>query len=147
MSNIYNDFMQKVENRQRFCSDVKRRLLKIGNKTIIKNGKYIEGVIAMEVPDNTLEIIEDLYGNFIKSIPSTSDKRKLTFYAPTADEMDMEDLIFGEEREIARARLEAFVICLIASGFKWKEEMGSWFWKSPKYPNLILLKSWFEKPE
>ena len=147
MKNVYDEFIEKVETRKRFRSDVKKGLLRIGNKAIVKNGKYTDGVIAMEIPDNPLKKIEDLYGNYIKSIPSASDKRKLTFYAPTADDMNMEDLIFGEEREVARARLEGFVICLVASGFKWKEEMGSWFWKSPNYPDLIILKSWFVKPE
>lgn len=148
MSDIYEDFVQKVEkNRQRFKVNIKTGLLKIGKKTLIKNGKYIEGVVAMDVPDDVLGEIERLYYNYIKSIPSMSDKRKLTFYAPTADEMELEDMIFGDEREIARAKLEGYIVCLIASGFKWKDEMGSWFWKSSNFPKLVLLKKWFDRPE
>lgn len=148
MKNVYEIFIDKVSSkRQRFSISIKTATIKVGNKILIKNGKIISEDAAMEIPENVLGKIEELYGNYYRSIPSMSDKRKLFFYAPTADEMDLEDMIFGEEREVARAKLEGYIVCLIASGFKWKEEMGSWFWKSPNYPKLILLREWFELPE
>lgn len=143
MKNVYELFMERVEQRQRFSINLKTQTLKVGRKLLIDNGKIADDMVAMEIPADALERIESLYGNYIKSIPSASDRRKLPFYAPTADEMDIEDMIFGEEREIARARLEGYVVCLAASGFKWKEEMGSWFWKSPQFADLVLLREWF----
>lgn len=144
MKNVYDEFMERVQQGQRFKINLNTQTLKAGNKVLIENGKIADEFSAIEFT-NPLETIENLYGNYIASMPSLrSDRRKVCFYAPSADEMELEDLVFGEEREIARARLEGYVVCLAASGFKWSDDMGSWFWKSPNFPNLILLKEWFQ---
>lgn len=147
MKNVYEEFIEKVENGQRFHINLKKQRLKVGRTILINNGKIAEGFVGIS-PDEPLQKIEELYSNYFSSIPSLrSDRRKTYFYAPSADEMELEDLVFGEEREIARVKLEGYVVCLAASGFEWKNEMGGWFWKSPNFPKLILLREWFNRRE
>ena len=52
----------------------------------------------------------------------------------------------GERREVARAKLEGFVLCMIVNElFVWNEtEIGKWFWQSKNDPDLVILRSWIE---
>ena len=51
----------------------------------------------------------------------------------------------AERREVARAKLEGFILCVVLSGkFKWAKEMGSWFWVSKSDPDLVILRQFIE---
>jgi hypothetical protein len=52
----------------------------------------------------------------------------------------------GERREVARAKLEGFILCIIVDGFfVWnEEEMGKWFYQSTIDPDLVILRRWIE---
>ena len=52
----------------------------------------------------------------------------------------------GERREVAKARLEGFILCMILNEkFQWDEEkLGKWFYQSKIDPDLIILRDWVE---
>ena len=56
------------------------------------------------------------------------------------------DMLYGELREVARFKLEAYVLFCIALGvFVWDEErMGKWFWQSKEDKDLVILRQWVE---
>ena len=97
-----------------------------------------------------LETIENLYDIYKRSVPGERSNRKeksvTQFRALPFDELSDDDVMFGARREEAQYDLEAFVLFTVLSGqLKWNDEWGTWFWKSGKDRDLVLLKNWMTK--
>ena len=94
--------------------------------------------------NNPLEVIESLYQNFKRSYPSDMSCHHMHDYfkALTAEEMTDAEMVNGEERVVARARLEATFLCMVLNGSLTWENNNQWFWKSKNDPDLIILKEW-----
>ena len=143
---IYEELIQKVSEGSRFNINFETRTMKIGKKKVIDNGEYGDkDLISIKIND-PLDIIENLYSQYKFSIPSerSENKRRGYFKALSANELTDEELICGERREVARARLEGFILCMILNGkLTWDEfTMGKWFWQSNNDPDLVILKKW-----
>jgi hypothetical protein len=65
------------------------------------------------------------------------------------EELTDEQLMCAERREVAQAKLEGFILCMILENkLIWNEHiMGKWFWQSKKDSDLVILKKWIEKGE
>ena len=63
------------------------------------------------------------------------------------EEISDTQLMKAERREVAQARLEGYILCVILEKkFVWNEDiMGKWFWQSKGYHDLVILKKWIEK--
>lgn len=148
MENIYHETIKKVEDGARFTVNYETRSLKIDGKYIIKNGQY-EGELLSPIDTiSALSYIEALYNRYRHSIPSErSDNKRKTYFQPLSEhEMSDEDMLYGESRDVAQVSLELYVLCSILNGsLDWdKFAKGKWFWKSEKYPTLIILKQWIQ---
>lgn len=143
---IYEELIQKVSEGSRFNINFETRTMKIGKKKVIDNGEYGNKELINIKTNNPLDIIENLYSQYKFSIPSerSENKRRGYFKALAANELTDEELICGERREVARARLEGFILCMILNGkLTWDEfTMGKWFWQSNNDPDLVILKKW-----
>ena len=160
---IYGNFLSDLK-----ISETKRWKADLKNKTLICEGKkYIESsmydirhdlIVIDGIDFNTsrkkcneicFEIIENLYHKYKYSIPSERSEKyrqREYFRALKPDEMTDEQLVIGEDRNYARAALEAFILCASLAGYlTWDEEqMGShWFYQG-KDKDLIILKKWIE---
>lgn len=146
---IYDELIQKVSEGSRFSIDLENRTMKIGKKKIVNNGEYGDKELINIKTDDPLDIIENLYSQYKFSIPSerSESKRRCYFKALPANELTDEELICGVRREVARARLEGFILCMILNGkLTWDEfTMGKWFWQSNNDPDLVILKKWIVK--
>lgn len=142
--NIYDKLVESVENGEYFCVNFETKYLKIGKDIIINNGKY-DGELIGDLPCDPWEMLEKLFINYYLSRPGAwSERKKSYFAAKNVKEMNDIELACGEQRLIAQAKLEGFVLCAVLSGLlKWNPLYGTWFWKSKKYPELVLLKDWF----
>lgn len=119
-------------------------------RTCRVNGK----VVNIEVRSNpkvttedVLETIEFLYEYYKRSVPSERSESHRRYYFKALPEKDLtdEDMMYGDNREVERFKLEFFVLGSIISGkLIWKEEWGSWFWQSPSDKDLIILRDWIE---
>lgn len=150
MENIWKESNQKVKDGSTFRINFEKRSLMIGKKYIIKDGKY-EGDLGVrfnETVQGTLSDIEDFYSAYMHSVPSArSDARyKRYFRALSEHELSDDDMLYGEHRELAQFSLEFYVLAvIIESALPWELfAKGKWFWQSPNYPSLIMLKEWFE---
>ena len=145
---IYEELIQKVSEGSRFNINFETRTMKIGKKKVIDNGEYGDKELISIKINDPLDIIENLYSQYKFSIPSerSENKRRGYFKALSANELTDEELICGERREVARARLEGFILCMILNGkLTWDEfTMGKWFWQSNNDPDLVILKKWIE---
>lgn len=143
---IYEELIQKVSEGSRFNINFETRTMKIGKKKVIDNGEYGDKELISIKINDPLDIIENLYSQYKFSIPSerSENKRRGYFNALSANELTDEELICGERREVARARLEGFILCMILNGkLTWDEfTMGKWFWQSNNDPDLVILKKW-----
>lgn len=154
---IYKKLIEKVTFGKRFKIDLKKQNMRIGNKYLIKDGEWdleldliqYEHEIRPDLrTDYCLEIIEELYEKYLTSVPSErSESSQHYFYAKRENELTDEEMVRGEEREVARAALEGFILCSVLSGWlTWNEAtMGKWFWQSKVHKDLVILKEWITK--
>lgn len=149
---IYKELLERVESGESFSIDFEKRTMKIGKQKVIDNGEYDT---TRELINNTsddldiiIDAIEILHCNYKYSLPSerSDSKRKTYFKAYTMADIPDDKLFGAERRELAQARLEGFVLCMVLKGiFKWDEEkFGKWFWQSKNDPDLVILRNWVE---
>lgn len=141
--NLINAIAEKVNNGSKFRVDFKNKTLKVDGKYWIKDGKMIDGI---EIPNvDLLNEIDQLYTDYYYSRPSerSTKCRHLYFKAKKYEDMTDEEVILGKNRESTRAKLECLVLSAILNGWQWKNEYGSWYWKSNKHSDLVLLRGWF----
>lgn len=149
---IYNELLERVSNGENFSIDFENQTMKIGNTKIIDNGVYDENRIlytdALLEMSDVLAFLEVLYRNYKYSIPSerSENKRRKYFKALPIEDVPDELLMTAERREVAQAKLEGFVLCMVLEGqLYWdEEELGKWFYQSVNDPDLVILKSWIE---
>lgn len=149
---IYEELIKRVGEGESFYVNFKNRSLKIGKKFIIADGLYddertLYTTSELEMSD-VLSYIEMLYKNYKYSLPSerSDSKRRVYFKALPVDKLTDAQMATGERREVARAKLEGFILCMIVNGFfVWNEdEMGKWFYQSQNDPDLVILRNWIE---
>lgn len=151
MGNIWNEAQEKVHNGSTFRIDFIKRNLLIDNKYIIKEGKY-EGNLGVDTPmpvNSLIENIEEYYMKYRHSVPSARSESKYRKYFRALPEhkLDEQDMLYGENREIAQLRLELYILISIMNGdLVWDEfAKDKWFWQSPTQPSLVILKQWIIK--
>lgn len=129
---------RKVESGARFR-------ISLENRTLHINGKRVDFEDGIE-PEFSFEKLENLYRRYQHSMPGERDNvRKSYFIALKEEDLDDEDILYGERRQIAKFRLEFYVLCAIVSGaLKWDENWGNWFWQSENNKSLVILRSWVE---
>ena len=149
---IYEELIKRVQEGESFYINFKNQALKIGKEFVIADGFYddertLYTDCEMEMSD-VLSFIETLYESYKYSLPSerSDSKRRQYFKALPADKLTDKQMATGERREVARARLEGFLLCMIVDGFfVWDEdELGKWFYQSTRDPDLVILRNWIE---
>ena len=88
--------------------------------------------------DNQMEIIEQLYANFKRSVPSAKYNGKSYFKALDVEELTDSDIAFNWDRSYAQAALEGYILL---GGLTWEND-NHWFWQSQYDKDLIILKEW-----
>ena len=151
---IYEELIKRIAEGESFYINFKNKSLKIGKKFIITDGVYdtsrelIHDIECCTDAKCLLAFIDGLYHSYKYSLPSerSGSKRRQYFKALTANKLTDKQMATGMNREIARAQLEGFILCMIVNGtFRWNEdEMGKWFYQSKKDPDLVILRSWIE---
>ena len=152
---IYEELVVRVDKGETFHIDFEKRTMKVGKHFLIKNGEYESGRQLFTRTEDMethcpmeliLGIIDMLYKNYKYSLPSerSESKRKGYFKALPFDKLSDEHLFVAGKREVKRAQLEGFILCMILEGkFAWDEkEMGKWFYQAKQDSDLIILKKW-----
>lgn len=126
-----SEFIEKVEDGKPFRINFEKREVRL-------NGFLMD--IDFELPDNIEEKLLELFRNYKYSVPSAKADSKY-FFALDESHLSTKQLAENENRYIARAKLELFVLGLIINQ-KW--DFGDkWYWQSKEEPKLILFKKWF----
>lgn len=147
MENIYKETVKAAWLGKPFSVDFKKRNLTVDRKKIIVGGAY-EGKLGVEpmTLEEVLRKAEEIYTEYKHSIPNKySNNRKPHFRALKLDDLTENDLLYGQWREHARARLEVFLLCCLLNGSLDIDKLfdGKWFWQSDEEPMFVLRRSMF----
>lgn len=153
---VFWEACRRLEEGAGFSIDFKAKSMKVGKKQYIKNGKFDRSVFDGLYVDRyktsggktPLESIRHYYTLYRNSVPSEKSMsvRSGYFTALTLEQLSDDDMMYGLNRDLARFRLEFYVLmCIIERWIDWNGLAGNkWFWASEDCPGLILLKEWFE---
>lgn len=158
---IYTKLLKLIDINRNciFKVDLKKKSIRNGGSYFVKNGEYDsnENLIILDKQFKTqkeatlycLEVIENLYRNYKYSNPSKeteSFRDKSYFKALTEEELTMEQRVTGDPRDIAKARLEAFILCASLAGYLvWDDEImgGHWYYQG-KDKDLVIMREWID---
>ena len=132
--------------------DLAKKNIKYGRKYIVKDGEVQETSISISEQNYVItknnsvrefespyETVQVLYDDYINSRPGTHNTRSV-FRAKTSDELTYDQLVDGKDREVARCRLEGFIIlAAINKMWTWKNPKH-WFWLGKN--GLVIYKEW-----
>ena len=142
----YDEIINAVENGAKFTINFQKRTCRVNGKVVMSEEdkpKYTPYL----TPEVVFVGIEQRYAAYKHSVPSerSESHRRYYFKALSEKELSDEDMMYGDRREVARCRLEVYVLfCIILGRLTWNHSWGTWFWRS-KYDNdLIILRDWIE---
>lgn len=154
---IFKELVERVSNGETFHIDFEKRIMKVDKDFLIKNGEYDTSRLLFNNPEDScpmeliLGVIECFYRRYKYSLPSerSDSKRRTYFKALPMEEITDKQLMGAERREVAKSKLEGFILCMILEGrFVWNEKtMGKWFYQSKDDSDLVILRKWIEKGE
>lgn len=139
----YEEIISEVEDGAKFAINLTKRTMRLHGKVVDLSD--CETPPMKDFPLMTQ--IECLYELYKHSVPSerSESHRKHYFKALPEKSLTDVDMMFGEQREVARCRLELFILLVIADGrLTWQEEWGSWFYQSPNDKDFVILRDWVE---
>ncbi len=142
----YVEIIEEVANGAKFTINFEKRTCRMNGKVVTLDGisPFDYGTSESE---RVLRVIEKKYRNYKHSVPSerSESHRRSYFKALSEKELSDEDMMYGEKREVARCKLELYILWKILQGFlRWDESWGAWFWQSPNDKDLVILRSWIE---
>lgn len=145
---LYEEIIEEVKNGAKFTVNFQKRTCRVNGKVVVDGIQY-EGSLGTypSTEEEMISNIEQLYQEYKHSVPSerSESHRHYYFRALPEKELSDEDMMYGERREVARCRLELYVLfCIILSRLTWNPSWGSWFWCSEKDKDLIILRDWIE---
>lgn len=95
-------------------------------------------------PDAALAEIEHAFDVYRRSLPSEVEpkNRHEWFHAAPCTE---DEILWGEDRSLARLRLELALLRNISNGSltpNTQPFIDKWFWQSAVHPELVILREW-----
>lgn len=154
---IYKELIDSVAEGVKFKINLVNKTLQIGKEKVVEKGKIVnEKYKDMElILPSDLEpyfsmqfgtinmlftIIERLYEDYKHSVPSENYSDTSYFKALSVDELTDCDLYSGENRNLAQAKLEGYILLASLAGWLiWPNE-NHWYWKG--IDDLIVLHDW-----
>lgn len=135
----YNEYIDAVENGNKFKINLIDKIAYLKKQG--KNKKWKRIQIENLINPVSWETVEELYRIYKRSIPTNVklNGNRPYFKAVPVEELDETDIVCGEQRNIAQAMLELYI--LIAD---LEMEEGKWFWQSKEDKDLVVLKQWIK---
>ena len=146
-NDIFSSTINALENGAQVTVSLTDHSLTVDGKSLIDHGRW-EGELGVESTDEAtaLAMIEEAYAAYESSVPEyAGNDRSRWFYARSEDELSDKDLVMGQDRPLARCRLELLVLSFILNRSLTHcgpSMRGKWFWQSDKYPRLVILTEW-----
>lgn len=142
----YEEIINAVENGAKFTINFQKRTCRVNGKVVMSEEDKPKDTPYL-TPEVVFVGIEQRYAAYKHSVPSerSESHRRYYFKALPEKELSDEDMMYGEQREVAICKLELRLLTYIIQGYiTWQKEWGSWFYQSPNDKDLIILRSWVE---
>lgn len=139
--------IEAAEQGAKVTVDLIKHSLNIDGARLIDDGKWA-GPLGVDRIEETmaLAMIEHAFAAFERSVPEHSARdHSRWFYSCSDDELTDSELVTGQERPVARVRIEVITLALILNGSLSRHSpqmQGKWFWQSPRHPRLVILTEW-----
>ena len=146
---IYSIAVQAADDGQWVDVSLIERSLAIDGRPLIASGSHdLPLGIAATDEATALRMLEEAFAAYERSVPEHSARDKSRwFHACDEDEMSGEELVGGDDRPVARCRLEVTMLACILNGSLTKhgdQMQGKWFWQSEKHRQLVVLAEWLD---
>ncbi len=142
----YEEIIKAVEDGAKFTINFQKRTCRVNGKIVLsEEDKPLSG--HYDTPEIIMMVIEKRYQDYKHSVPSerSESHRRYHFKALPYKELTDKDMMYGERREVARCKLELFILYhLLRDDLKWNPSWGNWFWQSEKDKDLVILRNWIE---
>ena len=143
---LYLDLIEAVTHGNKVHINLVEKTAKINGKEINLDRTDLIDITDMEYVrcnlTNPWEIVEELYGNYKRSIPSaTVLTNKSYFKADDVEELDDYEMAFNANRNEAQIILEAYVLLAGLSGWLTWQNESHWFYQGLD-KELVVLKEW-----
>lgn len=135
--------MHRAEEGERVRISLTSRSVHISDEAIDLSGNLGLARLSTEEALATIEEAFDVYRRSLSSVVEHGEGHRWFHAAPCAES----DILWGEDRVLARLRLELTVLFLILNGSLDPQSAlfrGKWFWQSPRQPELIILTEWLQ---
>ena len=144
---LYLDLIEAVSYGKKVHINLVEKTAKINRKEINLDRTDLIDVSDIEYVrcnlTNPWEILEELYGNYKRSIPSTTVlTNKPYFKADSVEELDDYEMAFNTNRNEAQIILEAYVLLAGLSGWLTWQNEKHWFWQAPNQKECVVLREW-----
>ncbi len=141
----YEEFVIHVENGKRFNIDFENNKSTLNGKEVVI--EEFENDFECKGLRDVLIVMKELFDEYESSVPTERNnrKRKRYFSCKSLDELTDSEMVCGERRDSAQAKLEAFVLLMTNNGsLYWDDEVmnGKWFYMDG---NMVLLKKWINR--
>ena len=150
MNDLYTIVLEAAGTGSRVDIDLNRHSLAINGGLVIDSGQW-QGDLGVQPTDEATALaqIEAAFSTYQVSTPEHSDRdRSRWFKAIREDQLTDEQLATGEDRPLARCRLEMLMLCHILIGSLTKDGpqmSGHWFWQSAIHQELVILADWLPR--
>lgn len=144
---VFIDLIESVACGKKVHINLVEKTVKINGNEINLDGKELIDITDMEYVRCNLtkpwEIIEELYANYKRSVPSATTKtNKPYFKADNVEDLTDDEMAFNESRDVCQVILEGFVLLAGLKGWlTWKND-EHWFYQSDTDKELVCLREW-----
>lgn len=142
----YEEIIKVVEDGAKFTINFQKRTCRVNGKVVMS-----EEDKPKDTPYLTHEVImlaiEQRYEAYKHSVPSERSESHRCHYFKALPEKELsdDDMMYGERREVARCKLELYILVqLLRGNLTWESRWGTWFWCSEHDKDLIILRDWIE---
>ena len=117
----------------------KRVVCSLKHHTIELDGIELKGRVKIE-PFDAVSLIEQIWQRYYSSVPDSKNFSPLP--AKPRQEYEYLDFVTAENRSEIQWVLEVVIVATY-----WTKSFPTfkgWYWRSPRYPKLVLFKQWLQ---
>ena len=146
---VFIDLIEAINCGKKVHINLVEKTVKInGNEIILDEKELIElNDINMIFATQPWDIVEELYSNFKRSVPSATTKtNKSYFHADSVEDLTDDEIAFNMSRDLAQILLEGYILLAGLSGWLQWQNDKHWFYQGTD-PECVVLREWIERKD
>lgn len=138
--NMFSHVLSLLEKGNDIKVDLKRHNIIVNNRALVFHGETRRAWDWLPFEEiDPLKYLEIMYIEYMNSEPDGTGISK--YFGTPVKVPDLYGEAVSQTRKYAKTALELFVFCAGACGLLQVPD-GAWFYQSPNYDKLVVLKNW-----